>query len=146
MTLEIFFAVMIPFLGTSTGAACVFVMGSQFSKSVQKILTGFAAGIMVAASVWSLLIPSPESSFDPGKWAFVPAVSGFWFGTLFLLLLDYVIPHLHLNSQSTEGLKISLPRSAMIILAVTLHNIPEAMAVGVVIAGWLDSTTQITLN
>lgn len=108
------------------------------------MLTGFAAGVMVAASIWSLLIPAMEQVVDMGKLAFVPAVAGFWCGILFLLLLDHIIPHLHRNSQSAEGPKSQLKRTTMLVLAVTLHNIPEGMAVGVVYAGYLAGSTQIS--
>ena len=108
------------------------------------MLTGFAAGVMVAASIWSLLIPAMEQVGDMGKLAFVPAVAGFWLGILFLLLLDHIIPHLHRNSQSAEGPKSQLKRTTMLVLAVTLHNIPEGMAVGVVYAGYLVGNTQIS--
>ena len=105
MTTEILCGITIPFIGTTLGAACVFFMKNAMSDKVQRILTGFAAGVMVAASVWSLLIPSLEQAADMGKWSFVPAVVGFWFGILFLLLLDHVIPHLHLKSEEAEGPK-----------------------------------------
>ena len=108
------------------------------------MLTGFAAGVMVAASIWSLLIPAMEQVVDMGKLAFVPAVAGFWCGILFLLLLDHIIPHLHRNSQRAEGPKSQLKRTTMLVLAVTLHNIPEGMAVGVVYAGYLAGSTQIS--
>ena len=111
---------------------------------VQRALTGFAAGVMVAASIWSLLIPAIEQSEGMGKFAFVPAVIGFWLGVLFLLMLDHVIPHLHRNSQEAEGPKSKLQRTTMLVLAVTLHNIPEGMAVGVVFAGYLTGNAQIT--
>ena len=112
--------------------------------SVQRIFLGFAAGVMIAASVWSLLIPAMEQVVDMGKLAFVPAVAGFWLGILFLLLLDHIIPHLHRNSQRAEGPKSQLKRTTMLVLAVTLHNIPEGMAVGVVYAGYLAGSTQIS--
>ena len=135
---------MIPFLGTSLGAACVFFMKKTLSDTVQRALTGFAAGVMVAASVWSLLIPAIEQSVGMGKFAFVPAVVGFYVGMLFLLLLDHVIPHLHQNSSEAEGPESQLARTTMMVLAVTLHNIPEGMAVGVVYAGYLSGQAQIT--
>ena len=111
---------------------------------MQRALTGFAAGVMVAASVWSLLIPAIEQSVGMGKFAFVPAVVGFYVGMLFLLLLDHVIPHLHQNSSEAEGPKSQLARTTMMVLAVTLHNIPEGMAVGVVYAGYLSGQAQVT--
>lgn len=144
MITEAFYGILIPFLGTSLGAACVFFMKKTMSDMVQRILTGFAAGVMVAASVWSLLIPALEQSESMGKWSFVPAAVGFWLGILFLLLLDHVIPHLHQKSQEAEGPKTKLQRTTMLVLAVTLHNIPEGMAVGVVYAGYLNGNTGIT--
>lgn len=131
---EAFYGILIPFLGTSLGAACVFFMKKTLSDTVQRALTGFAAGVMVAASVWSLLIPAIEQSVGMGKFAFVPAVVGFYVGMLFLLLLDHVIPHLHQNSSEAEGPKSQLTRTTMMVLAVTLHNIPEGMAVGLAFA------------
>lgn len=145
MTLEVFRGIMIPFLGTSIGAAGVFFMKKSLSSKVQRSLTGFAAGVMVAASIWSLLIPAMEQSESMGKWAFVPAVVGFWVGILFLLLLDFVIPHLHMNSDEAEGPKSSLQKTTMLVLAVVLHNIPEGMAVGVVYAGVVSGSVNITM-
>ena len=142
--MEIFYGIAIPFLGTALGAACVFFMKKALSDRVQRALTGFAAGVMVAASVWSLLIPAMEQSAGMGKWAFVPAAVGFWIGILFLLLLDHIIPHLHQNSTQAEGPKSQLERTTMMVLAVTLHNIPEGMAVGVVYAGYRSGSAQIT--
>ena len=143
--MEIFYGIAIPFLGTALGAACVFFMKKALSDRVQRALTGFAAGVMVAASVWSLLIPSIEQSADMGKFSFIPAAVGFWIGVLFLLLLDHMIPHLHQNSDKAEGPKSRLQRTTMLVLAVTLHNIPEGMAVGVVYAGYLTGNTKITV-
>ena len=142
--MEISDGIAIPFLGTALGAACVFFMKKALSDRVQRALTGFAAGVMVAASVWSLLIPAMEQSAGMGKWAFVPAAVGFWIGILFLLLLDHIIPHLHQNSTQAEGPKSQLERTTMMVLAVTLHNIPEGMAVGVVYAGYRSGSAQIT--
>lgn len=142
--MEIFYGILIPFLGTTLGAACVFFMKKSLSEQVQKALTGFAAGVMVAASVWSLLIPAIEESSGMGKWSFVPAAVGFWIGVLFLLALDHIIPHLHRTSGQTEGPKSKLGRNAMMVLAVTLHNIPEGMAVGVVYAGFLSGNGGIS--
>ena len=139
-----FWGVLIPFLGTSLGAGCVFFMKKSLSDTVQRALTGFAAGVMVAASVWSLLIPAIERSAGMGKLSFLPAVLGFWVGVLFLLALDHIIPHLHANSGQPEGPKSQLRRTTMMVLAVTLHNIPEGMAVGVVYAGYLAGDEQIT--
>ena len=136
---------LVPFLGTSLGAACVFFMKNGLNRLVQKALLGFASGVMVAASVWSLLIPSIDMSEGMGKFAFLPAAIGFIFGILFLLLMDKIIPHLHMNEDKPEGLPSHLKKTTMLVLAVTLHNIPEGMAVGVVYAGWISGSTNITL-
>ena len=141
---DAFWGILIPFLGTSLGAGCVFFLKKSLSDGIQRALTGFAAGVMVAASVWSLLIPAMEQAADLGRLAFFPAAVGFWLGILFLLLLDHLIPHLHQNSLQAEGPKSQLQRTTMMVLAVTLHNIPEGMAVGVVYAGYLAGTAQIT--
>ena len=146
MTSEIIRGILIPFAGTSLGAAMVFFMKTSLNEQVSRALTGFAAGVMVAASIWSLLIPSMEQSAAMGIWAFVPAVIGFWVGILFLLLLDHIIPHLHRNSDEAEGPRSHLKRTTMLVLAVTLHNIPEGMAVGFVYAGWLSGNTYITVT
>ena len=142
--METFLGIMIPFLGTTLGAACVFFMKKSLGDLVQRALAGFAAGVMVAASIWSLLIPAIEQSESMGKLSFLPAFIGFWVGVLFLLLLDRLIPHLHVGSEQAEGPKSKLGRTTMMVLAVTLHNIPEGMAVGVVYAGFLSGNTQIT--
>lgn len=142
--MQVFYGILIPFLGTSIGSACVFFMKKALSDYIQRALTGFAAGVMVAASVWSLIIPAIEQSEYLGKLSFLPAAVGFWIGILFLLLLDHIIPHLHRFSQQAEGPKSKLKKTTMMILAVTLHNIPEGMAVGVVYAGYLTGNTQIT--
>ena len=144
MIQDAFWGILIPFLGTSLGAGCVFFLKKSLSDGIQRALTGFAAGVMVAASVWSLLIPAMEQAADLGRLAFFPAAVGFWLGILFLLLLDHLIPHLHQNSLQAEGPKSQLQRTTMMVLAVTLHNIPEGMAVGVVYAGYLAGTAQIT--
>ena len=135
---------LIPFAGTALGSACVFFMRKDLSVTVQKSLTGFASGVMVAASIWSLIIPAMEQSEHMGKLSFLPAAAGFWAGILFLLILDSLVPHLHLNSDSAEGVKSKLKRTTMMVLAVTLHNLPEGMAVGVVYAGLLSGNTSIT--
>ena len=135
--METFLGIMIPFLGTALGAACVFFMKKSLGDLVQRALAGFAAGVMVAASIWSLLIPAIEQSEGMGKLSFLPAFIGFWVGVLFLLLLDRLIPHLHVGSEQAEGPKSKLGRTTMMVLAVTLHNIPEGMAVGVMYAGFL---------
>lgn len=145
MTIEIFQGIMLPLLGTTLGAACVFFMRGTMNRSLQRALTGFAAGVMVAASVWSLLIPAMDQASDMGTWGFVPAVAGFWMGIVFLLALDRAIPHLHLNSEKAEGPKSSLSRSTMLILAVALHNLPEGMAVGAVFAGMIMDNAGISL-
>ena len=144
MNIEIIRGVLIPFLGTVLGSACVFFLRKNIGDLVQRALTGFAAGVMVAASIWSLLIPAMEQSAAMGKWSFVPAVAGFWVGILFLLLLDHVIPHLNMKSEEAEGPKKSWQKSTMLLLAVTLHNIPEGMAVGVVFAGYMAGNSTIT--
>ncbi len=143
MNLIIAKGLIIPFLGTSLGAALVFFMKKDLDPKIQKILSGFAAGIMVAASVWSLLIPSMEMSSDRGRLAFIPAAVGFCLGMLFLLLLDKTVPHMHLD-ESQEGIKTNLQKTTMMVLAVTLHNIPEGMAVGILYAGWASGSAQIS--
>ena len=142
--METFLGLLIPFLGTTAGAACVFFMKKSLGDLVRRSLAGFAAGVMVAASVWSLLIPAIEQSAELGKLAFFPAFAGFWLGVLFLLALDHLIPHLHVGSTQTEGPKSNLSRTVMMVLAVTLHNIPEGMAVGVMYAGFLSGSAEIT--
>ena len=137
--------IFLPFLGTALGAACVFFLRGGMGRTLQRALTGFAAGVMTAASIWSLLVPAMDQAEAMGKWAFVPAAVGFWAGILFLLLLDRLIPHLHLNSQETEGPKSSLSRTMMLVLAVVLHNLPEGMAVGVVLAGWRTGQASVSL-
>lgn len=144
MSTDIIMGILIPFIGTSLGAGCVFFMKNELNISVQKALSGFAAGVMFAASIWSLIIPAMEQSEDMGKLSFIPAFVGFWLGALFLLLLDTIIPHLHLNSDTAEGPKVKLQRMTMMVLAVTLHNIPEGMAVGVVLAGLASGNALIT--
>lgn len=145
LTKEIIVGVLLPCAGTTLGAACVLFMRDKLHEMVQRILTGFAAGVMVAASIWSLLLPAMEHAAAMGRFAFAPAIIGFWLGILFLLLLDKTIPHLHTNSDEPEGLKANLQKTTMLVLAVTLHNIPEGMAVGVVFAGWLSGNTGITM-
>ena len=137
---------LIPFAGTSLGAACVLFMKREMGHTVQRVLTGFAAGVMVAASVWSLLLPAIEQSEEKmGRLGFIPAAAGFLIGIFFLLLLDRLIPHLHLDSEKAEGIRTErLSKSTMMILAVTLHNIPEGMAVGVVYAGLICGNGSIS--
>ena len=144
MDSSVIIGLLIPFIGTALGSACVLFMRGNLNRQVQRALTGFAAGVMVAASVWSLLIPSMDQSEHMGKFAFVPAVVGFLLGIAFLLILDMVIPHLHMNAKEAEGPKSRLARTTMMVLAVTLHNIPEGMAVGVVYAGFVTGSVPIT--
>ena len=139
-----FYGILIPFLGTTLGAACVFFLRKALGDRLQRALTGFAAGVMVAASVWSLLIPAIDQSAALGRLSFLPAAVGFWIGVAFLLLLDRVIPHLHRNAGQAEGPRTQLQRTTMMILAVTLHNIPEGMAVGVVCAGAMAGDNLLT--
>ena len=143
--MNLLIGIMIPFVGTALGSACVFFLKHEMKPLLQKILLGFASGVMVAASVWSLLIPAMNMSEGMGKLAFVPAAAGLLLGMAFLLLMDRVIPHLHLGSDEPEGAHSSLSKSMMLIFAVTLHNFPEGMAVGVVFAGMLEGSAGITL-
>ena len=145
INLNILWGLLIPFLGTTLGSAMVFFMRKELNKRIEKILLGFASGVMVAASVWSLLIPSIDMSQDQGKIAWWPATIGFLLGIIFLLVLDSIIPHLHLKSSEPEGIKSKLKKTTMMVLAVTLHNIPEGMAVGVALAGALSGNSGITL-
>lgn len=136
---------LLPFVGTTLGSACVFFQKAQASPFVERLLKGFAAGVMVAASVWSLLIPAMDECQAMGQLAWMPAAVGFALGVLFLLLLDHVIPHLHSTGEA-EGPKVDLPNSVMLALAVILHNIPEGMAVGALCAGWLSGAADISLS
>ena len=122
--MEIFWGILIPFFGTTAGAACVYFMKDKINNYVLKLLLGFASGVMVAASVWSLLIPAMEMSASMGKLSFLPAAIGFMLGILFLLFLDHMIPHMHLDNKA-EGPKSHLKKTTMLILAVTMHNLPE---------------------
>ena len=144
MNFETISTILLPFLGTGIGAAGVFFLRGQMNRTLQRSLTGFASGVMVAASIWSLIIPAINQSEHMGKLAFLPAVVGVWAGFLFLLLLDQLIPHLHLNSDCPEGTPCGLGKSTMMVLAVALHNLPEGMAVGVVIAGWLSGEAGLS--
>ena len=144
MNSEVIRGILIPFLGTSLGAACVFFMRGRLNPMVQRALTGFAAGVMVAASVWSLLLPAIEQSAAMGRLAFLPAAAGFWIGILFLLLLDRTVPHLHAGLNEEEGPRSALARTTKLVLAVTIHNLPEGMAVGVVYAGLLQGNAGIS--
>ncbi len=143
--MNIFLGLMIPFLGTFAGASCVLFMRNNMGKLLEKVLLGFASGVMVAASVWSLLIPAIEMSESYGKFAFMPAAVGFAVGIAFLYGLDKLIPHLHPGGKKPEGIKSGLTKTTMLALAVTLHNIPEGMAVGVVFAGVLSGNREITI-
>ena len=145
MDISVAAGVMIPFIGTTLGSAMVFFMRNQINKKIEKLLMGFAAGVMVAASVWSLLIPAMDLSEGMGKLAFIPAAAGFLLGILFLLVLDRVVPHLHLDSEEQEGVKSNWKKSTMLILAVTLHNIPEGASVGIVLAGAMAGGSPITM-
>ena len=136
---------LIPFLGTTLGAATVFLMRNKMNPKVEKLLLGFASGVMIAASVWSLLIPSINMATEQNKLAWMPAAIGFIFGIVFLLILDSLIPHLHLNNNKPEGIKAKLKKTTMMVFAVTLHNIPEGMAVGVTFAGAIIGNTGITI-
>ena len=143
--MQIFLGLAIPFLGTTLGAAMVFLMKKEMNKKVEKILLGFASGVMIAASVWSLLIPSIEMAETQEKVAWIPAAIGFLLGIVFLLILDSVIPHMHLESEKPEGIKSKLKKTTMMVFAVTLHNIPEGMAVGVTFAGAISQNAGITM-
>ena len=143
---KVLIGVVIPFLGTALGSSMVFLMKNKINPKFQKMLLGFASGVMIAASVWSLLIPSMDMSNDLGKFKFIPAAVGFILGILFLLLLDEIIPHLHIDSEKPEGPKSKVKKSTMLVLAVTLHNIPEGMAVGVVLAGAYYGNTIMSMS
>lgn len=144
--LDVFAGLLLPLCGTSLGAACVFLLKKELHLTLRRALTGFAAGVMVAASIWSLLLPALEQSAALGSFSFFPAVIGFWLGVLFLLLLDHLVPHLHQGSEQAEGPKTALSRTTMLVLAVTIHNIPEGMAVGAVFAGYLSQNAAISLS
>ena len=143
--MNILLGLLIPFVGTTLGAAMVFLMKNKLNKKVEKVLLGFASGVMVAASVWSLLIPSIDMAKEQNIIAWLPTTVGFILGIVFLLILDNIIPHLHIKSKEPEGLKSKLGKSAMMVLAVTLHNIPEGMAVGVALAGAISGNSTITM-
>ena len=143
--MESLWGLLIPLVGTTAGAACVFLLKNEINPLVQKSLLGFASGVMVAASVWSLLIPAMDMSENMGRLAFIPAAVGLLLGIAFLLILDECIPHQHLGSDTPEGFKRSVKKTTMLVLAVTLHNIPEGMAVGVVFAGMLVGNSGITI-
>lgn len=141
----IIIGLILPFLGTTLGAACVFLMKDGITPRLQKILTGFAAGVMVAASVWSLLIPSIEMTGKEGLASILPAVVGFLFGILFLLFLDNIIPHQHIDSNESEGPKSHLSKTTKLVFAITLHNLPEGMAVGVALAGVMEHNSYMSI-
>ncbi len=138
--------ILLPFLGTIIGSGFVFFLKGQMDRKLQRALMGFAAGVMVAASIWSLIIPAMEQSEHMGKLAFLPAFIGVWAGVLFLLALDHLIPHLHINSDCPEGMCCELKKPTMLFFAVALHNLPEGMAVGVVAAGWLAGDVSISVS
>ena len=143
--MDVFWGLAIPFLGTTLGSAMVFFMKNKINNKIEKLLLGFASGVMIAASIWSLLIPSIDMAEEQGVIAWIPATIGFLLGIFFLLILDTIISHLHLNSNEPEGMKSKLKKTTMMVLAVTLHNIPEGMAVGVVFAGAVSGNTGITM-
>ncbi|MBP3476852.1 MAG: ZIP family metal transporter [Lachnospiraceae bacterium] len=143
--MQLTLGLMIPFLGTTLGSAMVFFMRKEMNIKIEKLLLGFAAGVMIAASVWSLLIPAIDMAGEQGKVAWIPATAGFLGGMAFLLVLDSLIPHLHLESTEPEGIESNLKKTTMLVLAVTLHNIPEGMSVGVTFAGALIGDTGITM-
>lgn len=145
MPTETIQGILLPFWGTLLGAACVLCMKDRLHPNIERMLTGFAAGVMTAASIWSLLLPAMEQVHFWGRWSFVPAAAGFWIGIFFLLLLDCMIPHLHKDSEKPEGPKTALNKTTMMVLAVTLHNIPEGMAVGVAFAGWMAGSRTLTM-
>ena len=144
MILHTVYGLLLPLLGTVLGSACVFGMKQALGDRLQRALTGFASGVMVAASIWSLLMPALEEAAGLGVWSFLPVALGFWIGILFLLAMDHFVPHLHQKSEQAEGPQSKLPRTTMMVLAVTLHNIPEGMAVGAVYAGLMLAGTEIT--
>ncbi len=143
--MELWLGLLLPFLGTTLGAAGVFFLKKELRPRIQKSMLGFASGVMVAASVWSLLIPAMDASQEMGKLSFLPAAVGFLAGIFFLLAMDHLIPHLHLGAKEAEGPCCQLKKTTMLVLAVTIHNIPEGMALGVVFAGILSSSTEITV-
>ena len=145
MTTTLIIGLLIPLLGTMLGSAFVFFMKDEMSVSLQKALLGFASGVMVAASVWSLLIPAMEMGAESGKWSVFPAAVGFLLGMGFLLMIDELTPHLHIGTDKPEGMRSHLSKTAMLALAVTIHNLPEGMAVGVVFAGADSGATNISL-
>lgn len=146
ISIEVLISIFLPLAGTILGATCVFFVRRKMNQTLHHGLLGLAAGVMTAASVWSLLIPAMDQVEDMGKWAFLPAVIGLLIGFLFLLLIDHLIPHVHKDGSEVEGPKSKLPKSAMMVLAIILHNIPEGMAVGVVCAGWMSGQSGIGMT
>ena len=144
MTIKMLQGIMIPFVGTAAGSALVYLMSNGLGKTLQRILTGFAAGVMVAASIWSLLIPAMEQASNMGKLSFIPAAVGFWLGVLFLLFLDRHVPHMHLDRQK-EGPESDMSNKSMMVMAVALHNLPEGMAVGAIWAGLMSNNSTVSL-
>ncbi len=142
---DVLYGLLLPLVGTTLGAAMVFFLREEIKPWLQKLLLGFASGVMIAASVWSLLIPSINMAADSGGVEWLPAVVGFLAGMFALLLLDSLVPHLHLDSSTPEGVKSDFGRSAMLVLAVTLHNIPEGMAIGVVFAGVMSQSAELSM-
>lgn len=143
---ETIIGILIPFLGTTLGASMVFLMKKELNAKVEKALLGFAGGVMIAASIWSLIIPSIDMSSSYGKLSFIPAAIGFLLGVAFLLLIDSLVPHFHLNADEPEGVSCKLKKTTMMVFAVTIHNIPEGMAVGVVFAGAMQNNALVTLS
>lgn len=141
----IIFGLLLPMIGTTAGAACVFFLRKQISPNIQRLFTGFAAGVMVAASVWSLIIPAIDMSEGMGKFSFVPALVGFLLGIVFLLFADNLVPHIHIGSNKPEGPKSGLGKSAMMMLAVTIHNFPEGAACGAILAGVINGDSGVTM-
>ncbi len=146
MNYNVLVGLLIPFAGTSIGSAMVYLMKDDFKRNVQRALIGFASGVMIAASIWSLLIPAMDMVESMNRLAFLPAFAGFWSGIVFLLILDSLVPHLHMNAEKQEGIRSKLKRTTMMVLAVTIHNIPEGMAVGVVFAGLMSKNSNISLG
>lgn len=146
MRIEVLLIILLPFMGTIIGSALVFFLKGQMNKGLQRALLGFASGVMVAASIWSLIMPAMEQSAHLGKLSFLPAFIGVWAGVLFLLVLDRLVPHLHMNSDCPEGMQCELKKPTMLFFAVALHNLPEGMAVGVVAAGWIAGEEAISVS
>lgn len=146
MIVEIIFSICIPFIGTMLGAGCVFFMKGPMKSSVQKAFSGFAAGVMIAAAIWSLILPSFDASSHLGKISFIPVIVGLWLGFLFLLLIDNFIPHIHINTDDKEGIKCNFKKSTMTALAVAIHNLPEGMAVGIALASAKTGSNSVSVT